>query len=58
MSIPLVLPPIYWGVAAFTPTRAPEITAIMHELAMLTFVTTDQYYIFMCGGDRRRRTNT
>jgi hypothetical protein len=47
MSIPLVLPPIYWGVAAFTPTRAPEITAIMHELAMLTFVTTDQYYIFM-----------
>jgi hypothetical protein len=47
MSIPLVLPPIFWGTAAFTPTRAPEITAIMHELAMLTFVTTDQYYIFM-----------
>jgi hypothetical protein len=47
MSIPLALPPIFWGVAAFTPTRAPEITAIMHELAMLTFVTTDQYYIFM-----------
>jgi len=47
MSIPLVLPPIFWGVAAFTPTRAPEITAITHELAMLTFVTTDQYYIFM-----------
>jgi hypothetical protein len=47
MSIPLMLPPIFWGVAAFTPTRAPEITAIMHELAMLTFVTTDQYYIFM-----------
>jgi hypothetical protein len=47
MSIPLVLPPIFWGVAAFAPTRAPEITAIMHELAMLTFVTTDQYYIFM-----------
>jgi hypothetical protein len=47
MSIPLVLPPIFWGVAAYTPTRAPEVTAIMHELAMLTFVTTDQYYIFM-----------
>jgi hypothetical protein len=47
MSIPLALPPIFWGVAAFTPTRAPEITATMHELAMLTFVTTDQYYIFM-----------
>ena len=47
MSIPLVLPPIFWGAAAFTPTRAPEVTSIMHELAMLTFVTTDQYYIFM-----------
>jgi hypothetical protein len=47
MSVPLVLPPIFWGVAAFTPTRAPEVTAIMHELAMLTLVTTDQYYIFM-----------
>jgi hypothetical protein len=47
MSIPLVLPPIFWGVAAFSPDRAPDITALMHELAMLTFVTTDQYYIFM-----------
>jgi hypothetical protein len=47
MSIFLVLPPIFWGVAAFTPTRAPEITNTMHELAMLTLVTTDQYYIFM-----------
>ncbi|WP_155927629.1 hypothetical protein [Mycolicibacterium sp. CBMA 234] len=47
MSVVLVLPPIFWGVAAFTPDRSPDITAIMHELAMLTFVTTDQYYIFM-----------
>lgn len=47
MSVVLVLPPIFWGVAAFTPDRAPAITALMHELAMLTFVTTDQYYIFM-----------
>jgi hypothetical protein len=47
MSVPLVLPPIFWGVAAYTPTRAPDVTAIMHELAMLTLVTTDQYYIFM-----------
>lgn len=47
MSVVLVFPPIFWGVAAFTPDRAPEITALMHELAMLTFVTTDQYYIFM-----------
>jgi hypothetical protein len=47
MSLPLALPPIFWGVAAFTPERAPEVTAIMHELALLTLVTTDQYYIFM-----------
>jgi hypothetical protein len=47
MSVPLVQPPIFWGVAAVTPTRAPEIAAVMHQLAMLTFVTTDQYYIFM-----------
>jgi hypothetical protein len=47
MSVVLVFPPIFWGVAAFSPDRAPAITALMHELAMLTFVTTDQYYIFM-----------
>lgn len=47
MSIFLVLPPVFWGVAAFTPTRATEVTALMHELAMLTLVTTDQYFIFM-----------
>ncbi|HEX5786108.1 MAG TPA: hypothetical protein VFY35_15370 [Burkholderiaceae bacterium] len=47
MAIPLILPPLFWGVAAYTPTRAPEITAIMHELGTLTLVTTDQWYIFM-----------
>jgi hypothetical protein len=46
MSLFLVLPPIFWGVAAFTPDRAPEVTAIMHELGVLTLVTTDQYFIF------------
>lgn len=46
MSIFLVLPPLFFGVAAFTPQRAPEITAIMHELGVLTLVTTDQYFIF------------
>jgi hypothetical protein len=50
MSIFLVLPPLFWGVAAFTPTRAPEITTTMHELALLTLVTTDQFYIFMWVG--------
>jgi len=47
MSIWLALPPIFWGVAAFTPTRDAEVTALMHELGTLTFVTTDQHYIFM-----------
>jgi len=46
MSIPLVLPPIFWGVAAYTKDRSPEVTSIMHELGTLTFVTTDQYYIY------------
>jgi hypothetical protein len=47
MSLFLVLPPIFWGVAAFTPERAPEVTLLMHELALLTLVTTDQFFIFM-----------
>jgi hypothetical protein len=47
MSIFLVLPPLFWGVAAYTPTRSPEVTALMHELGCLTMTTTDQYYIFM-----------
>jgi hypothetical protein len=47
MSVFLALPPVFWGVAAFTPTRAPEITNTFHELGLLTLVTTDQYYIFL-----------
>jgi hypothetical protein len=46
MSIFLVLPPLFWGVAAYTQGRNPEITSIMHELGMLTLTSTDQYYIF------------
>ena len=46
MSIFLVLPPIFWGIAAYTPSRSPDATALMHELATLTLVTTDQFYIF------------
>jgi hypothetical protein len=46
VSIFLVLPPIFFGAAAFTPTRAPEVTAIMHQLGVLTLVTTDQYFVF------------
>ena len=33
--------------AAFTPTRDPQVTAVMHELGTLTLTTTDQYYVFM-----------
>ena len=47
MSIFLAMPPLFWGVAAFTPSRAPQITQLMHELGTLTLTTTDQFYIFM-----------
>ena len=46
MSIFLVLPPLFWGVAAFNAHRSPDATALMHELGMLTLTTTDQFYIF------------
>jgi hypothetical protein len=46
MSIFLVLPPLFWGVAAYTTDRAPGVTALMHELGTLTLTTTDQFYIF------------
>jgi hypothetical protein len=45
-SLFLVLPPLFFGVAAFTPSRNADVTAIMHELGVLTLTTTDQYYIF------------
>ena len=46
MTIFLVLPPLFWGVAAYTADRSAEITLVIHELANLTLVTTDQYFIF------------
>ncbi|WP_210717282.1 hypothetical protein [Amycolatopsis acididurans] len=46
MSLFLVLPPIFWGVAAWTPTRPADVTLLMHELGMMTLVTTDQFYVF------------
>ncbi len=33
------LPTVAWAVAAFTPTRAPELTAIFHEFGWLMFIT-------------------
>lgn len=47
MSLFLALPPIFFGVASYTPGRSADATAIMHELGVLTLVTTDQYYIFI-----------
>jgi hypothetical protein len=48
MSLFLMLPPLFWGVAAYTaPRKNPEVTTLMHELGTLTLVTTDQFYIFM-----------
>jgi hypothetical protein len=41
------VPPLAWGAAAFSPARAPQITALMHEFGTLTFITTDQMYVFM-----------
>jgi len=46
MSMFLVFPPIIWGVIAFDPARPPDITAALNQLANLTLVTTDQFYIF------------
>ncbi|MBU9763430.1 hypothetical protein FR943_06185 [Mycobacterium sp. TNTM28] len=47
MSIFMVLPPIIWGAAAFKPDRAAEVTAALHELGLLVFITTTQYFIFL-----------
>jgi hypothetical protein len=46
MSMFLVFPPMIYGIAAFTPERFPEITAMLHEMGSLVLVTTDQYYMF------------
>jgi hypothetical protein len=46
MSLYLCLPPMFWGVAAYSVNRNPDITLLMHELANLTMTTTDQFYIF------------
>jgi hypothetical protein len=47
MSIFIVLPPLCWGVAAFTPSRQADVTTMMHELGVLSMTTTMQYYIFL-----------
>jgi hypothetical protein len=47
MSLFLALPPIMWGAAAFTSGRSADATSALHDLGMLTLVTTDQFYIFL-----------
>lgn len=46
MGLFLALPPLFWGVAAFDPGRPADITAVFHQLGLLTLTTTDQIYIF------------
>jgi hypothetical protein len=46
-TVYLTLPPMLWGVAAYTPTRSPEITATFHEFGVIAVITTDQYFIFL-----------
>jgi hypothetical protein len=47
MTVFAVLPPVFFGVAAFSPGRAPDVTAVIHELGVLSLVATDQYVIFL-----------
>jgi hypothetical protein len=41
-----VLPPLFWGIAAFTVERDPQVTTLMHEIAFLTFITPVSLFIF------------
>jgi len=51
MSLFQVLPPLFWGAAAYTKDRvASEATAVLHEVGCLIMATTDQYYIFLWVG--------
>ncbi|KRA31071.1 MULTISPECIES: hypothetical protein [unclassified Nocardioides] len=45
-SVFLVLPPVFFGVAAYRPDRSAEITATLHDIALLSLFTTVQYFIF------------
>ena len=46
MTVFFALPAVLFGAAAYTPDRSPEVTASMHEFGVLTFVTTDMFYVF------------
>lgn len=47
MTVTFILPPIFFGAAAFNPERSADVIAMMHQLGVLTFVTTDQFYVFL-----------
>jgi hypothetical protein len=42
----MILPMILWATAAYTPERMPDVTAVLHQIATLMMITTDQVYIF------------
>jgi len=46
MTIFLALPPLCWGIAAYSPDRPAEVTKLIHAAGALTFVTTNQYITF------------
>ena len=46
MTMFLVIPPLIWGTAAFSPDRPEELTLALHEFGNLMLTTTDQYFIF------------
>jgi hypothetical protein len=46
-SIPMVLPPLFWGAAAYTPSRDAQITALAHEIGTLIYVSVVPYYLFL-----------
>ncbi len=46
LTIFLVFPPIFFGAAAFSPERDPDITKALHEIGVLILVSTDQYFVF------------
>jgi hypothetical protein len=43
----VALPMLFWGVAAYSPDRSPDSTALMHELGVLTWISGTQWYVFV-----------
>jgi hypothetical protein len=47
MTVPIALPMLFWGVAAYAPDRSPDVTALMHELGVLSWISGTQWYVFV-----------